>query len=356
MLLPNTIRPTRLAAHIFQEDSTKERQLIRSEEETPVSPEIADFFAKHIVESANDNSARAANFHSPNANHFYEACQLIRDNDTQLLQASKNMADQLFRYIRDDKRISPGNLFVFLCESESLYNGLVAIFKMDTVTAFSCKAVLKGGKTVVELQPSGRVIPEASIQSTQARRQLQKCAIVLPDAAAEEHKFRLKVIDYQVSGVSSFWSEKFLQCEYLVSSTAATEILYKQTKRWANKRAAKLPPEQISRLSHRVRDGIRGTTSVNVREVSRAIKDEDLQKDFLDDLKKAGVYDFEFIPDSELGKKLTEKVIYLAENDIEVTGPSKSVKALITVDKKNPDTQGRFKVIIRTNRWDERLP
>jgi len=228
---------------------------------------------------------------------------------------------------------------------------LIALFKMDTVEAFSCQPRARGKRTVVEIRYRGPVILEAAAQHSAMRRRFQKCALVLPPDAAGQLRCDLIVLDYQVSGVASFWSDSFLRCRYVLSPTEATETLYRQTRRWITLQAGRLDPEEAGRLLESERLALQHEDPVRLPDLANVLSEEDQRMDYLSFLQQSGLEE-EFVPDVDRGKALVQDVGYRAEGGIVVRGPVDRLAEQIQVDRENVDAEGRFVVTIRTRAWN----
>lgn len=346
---PQELTIARLIAHVLHERAGG-RALTLSDMESPLSEDLATFFARHVRAAMADVASHHARFEGDHP--VRRVCAQMQQDPASFVPASRAIAEHLFPAVQQDRRISLGHLIVCICTADPPYDGLVALFKMDTVEAFSCQPRARGNRTVVEIHYRGPVILEAAAQRSAMRRRFQKCALVLPPDAAEQLRCDLIVLDYQVSGVASFWSDLFLRCRYVLSPIEATETLYRQTRRWIALQADRLDPEEAGRLLESERLALQREEPVRFPDLAEVLSEDDRRAEYLSFLQQSGLEEEGFVPDVDRGKELVQDVGYRAEGGIVVRGPADRLAEQVQVDREDVDAEGRFLVTLRTRAWN----
>lgn len=183
-----------------------------SDIESPIPDEVSSFIRQHIILNREHKYTRTAQFLDVPEAEFSmkERCDDLLSNPDHFIRQSREIATHLFNNIKQNRRISPGDLII--CTFSEIGNDFewLALLKLDPEDGFVGYREEVNGQIRTVLRRVEDVLPTG---------ELQKCAFIAPISMRESLEYDLKVLDQQSSRfaakqlVASFFISDFLQCK-----------------------------------------------------------------------------------------------------------------------------------------------
>jgi hypothetical protein len=324
-----------------------------SDLETPVNDEVASFLRRHIVTNREHRYARAAVFCPPPGDPpaFPALCDQLLAEPEQFVPLTQEIARRLFATIKDDARVSAGDLVLCTFTEDAEPSPWLALLKMDPEDGFVGVRETVKGQTRVVLQRVQNVFPSG---------ELQKCAFILPRALRKKRHCDLRVLDQQAARfgaehlIASFFVDKFLQCTVGLNREDVTRAFAYGSYDWAEQRLPDWEPQTVEAFEQQVNTSLQ-KERVDVGRFAEAhIADADERDSYVEHLRERGLEDLTFEPDPTLRQRLTQFVVFEGDNGLQVRLRTADLERgnVLQVGK---DDGGRALVTITTGQWRQRF-
>ncbi|WIF94858.1 nucleoid-associated protein [Caminicella sporogenes] len=291
----------RAIVHILDNNSDTP---ILGEIEQEIDEEIHEFLVKHIIKSLRDDDNRKAKFRL-GKNSVIEACKEIFDNEENFIEASKKIANRMFRIMKTNNNISSCDLVVCIFSSnDSKYIG---ILKLDYQKSFVHEIEYIENYFKVSIIPQDIGLPGLN-------QKLQKCAFIRN--LNDENDYDMIVLDKQNysqdSEIARFFIDEFLNSEIIIDNKYKTKMLKKAVEKWTRKNL-KEDLEKALEVREEVNNVLKNDIEVDIQKISENIfkDDESIREKFILNFEEQGIdpaQPFE-IDKSWVNKKMNKKVI-----------------------------------------------
>jgi len=221
---------------------------------------IFDYFEHHIQASLRDSGTRTAKFQSL-ADEPATTCQDLIEGGN-LVTGSQRLATRLFEIMKQDARISPGDLAVctFKAENDQGHQSFLGIMKIDPTTALRQKRDEDAqGRLFITFEVVSEMLPTVG-------EKLQKGAFIQSfkprndyDMLLVEHQKRIPV----GPRVAHFFSQGFLNAAEALTPEESTRHFVRQTKVLRELLERELQPEEDARFEKAV-EGAQSSKEVNL--------------------------------------------------------------------------------------------
>ena len=310
--------------------------------------ELEDYFVNHIFISINNDATKAAKFNNININQTSGICNSILKGDINLEEGSKKIAEILYEIIKD-QRISPADLaickFYDLGRPTDLF---LAILKIDPSKVFQ--------HTVVKENDKVRIIYKINNEAL-TKEKLQKCAIIR-QLEPRNSDYDMLLLDKQKRTfkkglISEFFTEKFLDANEALDSTKRTIIFYKTIVNELDKNQKLISHHDYIEINTRLLNSINGK-SINVNQWIGNLPVEEHTRELLKTGVKEKISDIEFTTDSQMGGKLSNRVIYHGDFNLRISILSKHFEDVFKSVKQisTPEEGDTNEIVIHTKKWD----
>jgi hypothetical protein len=269
--------------HILDNNS---EEPVYNEYELKLVDETYEYILKHIQKCFKDEELKYAVFNSER-NIVKDISQEYFNGETDLITASKEIANQLFVLMKSNGSIPSCDLMVVSISTE--YGLMLALLKMDYVKNYTHSIDFVENKIGINITPQFVGLPSGG-------QRLQKCAFIKP--LKDENKFDLMVIDKQSKSKeaedygSNYFINNFLGCSIINNERDATRNFIKTTEKWTRDNL-KDNADKAEMVRTSIKKKLKEEDNVNINELSQEIfgdNTEESQK-FVEYAKERGITD-----------------------------------------------------------------
>ncbi|HSG70971.1 MAG TPA: nucleoid-associated protein [Planctomycetaceae bacterium] len=322
------------AAHLLRDT------LVLSDNLLPKTPEVEDYLVEYFEAARSSATRRAGRF---TGKVVSEGCKSALRGSDELLEASRQLAQRLFRLSSTDARISV-SVFLFCLFFDSESNEMTfGAFKLDPSDGLTPNERNDDdGNTIVELAITKDVLPTS-------REALQKAAVISDPNNSPE--FDLYVIDTQSHGrdVAKFFLEDFLEAEYALTDADRTKRFVRAINNARTEIRPSATRDEMLSVDAAFRSALRSeqvntdqfveklTVSADARQVFKEQFDEHLP-------------DREFAVDKKTAGRALRTRSFKGDHGLKVTVPADHYDDMVEVELGD---DGRWVVTIKTKKWEE---
>lgn len=269
--------------HILDNNS---EEPVYNEYELKLVDETYEYILKHIQKCFKDEELKYAVFNSER-NIVKDISQEYFNGETDLITASKEIANQLFVLMKSNGSIPSCDLMVVSISTE--YGLMLALLKMDYVKNYTHSIDFVENKIGINITPQFVGLPSGG-------QRLQKCAFIKP--LKDENKFDLMVIDKQSKSKeaedygSNYFISNFLGCSIINNERDATRNFIKTTEKWTRDNL-KDNADKAEMVRTSIKKKLKEEDNVNINQLSQEIfgdNTEESQK-FVQYAKERGITD-----------------------------------------------------------------
>lgn len=296
--------------------------------------DFADFLREHIFKIVGGDDCKQCKFYEEQS-EIYK--MLSEYDDTNFMDISKKMAEQLYEIMIKNVEIPPGDLMVVRFKAQDIE--YIALLKMNYKESYTHRT-MSG-----EEGNSNLIIKYKSILPTESQR-LQEAAIInLNDMTIE-----LIEKKYEVNGEkTNYFSYLYLKCSSHLSHKSKLAIVTKAVESIQKDNYGEAEQyEQILRAKSIINETLSENGSFSVEEIAEKIFQEKptLVDVFQEKMEKYDLVKEEISPQSERTTRKYEKQFLLTDTGIEIKIPMEQYKDPGRVEFiTNPD--GTVSVIIK---------
>lgn len=281
--------------------------------EQEIIEDIHEFLEKHIVKALEDEENRKAKFRA-GTTVVKDACKLIFENEEQFVEASKLIANQLFKAMKQNNQVSSADLVVCLYEAQE--QNYIGILKMDYKKSFIHNLEFIDDKLKISIMPQSIGLPNMG-------QRLQKCAFI--KEIEEGGDFDLILLDKQTYGgddegeIAQFFSSQFLNCEILVDSRDKTKLFRQSAEKWTRKNL-KDDIQKAQEVREEVAAALKNEIEIDVKKFVIDVfgNDVDLQQNFVQQMTQDGLRDQQFDIDKAWVEKRMKRRVIKTDTGIEI--------------------------------------
>jgi hypothetical protein len=313
------------------------------------SPDIVEYFIRHIRDSLFDPITKAARFRNIIPNQASGICNDILSGRSSLLEGSKILAELIFNIMERDRRISPADLAICLyIDPEVLDNRFLAILLMDRSPVFEHKITRdESGNVKININQVTNVFTQERLRKSAFIRTLEPRN---PD-------YDMLLLDRQSGGqneISKYFAKNFLDAEEAYDASARTKLLYRTLLEVRNQLQSSLPEDIKLELDQRIRAAVTNRSINTDRWVDELPIDENLTNLFREQL-SLKLPDIEFDLDPQFAASMTKKRNFEGDYDLRLSISSEYYSNVVQSVTKftTPDGEIRVRVVIETREWKE---
>lgn len=274
-----------------------------------ISEEIETFLCKHISKMLSDGNLQKAYFSSES--YIQQLASDFADDAMDMIDASGAIANHLFDIMLKNVDIPSSDLIV--CNFSYNEMNMLGIFKLNYKTGYS-HFVNQSSEGV-----TNTIVIQRALLPVEGQKVEEFAIINLGDLS-------LSIIqkDYEINGVKEqYWSTLFLKCTSELSSNKKLRIMEKAAKD-VSKRHFDEDFTMVAQTRKALAQNLEDGGSIAVEEFAKEIfhDDEELKKEYISEVKKAGLKEEVFeVPQHVIGKKLLSHKIK-TDNGIEINFPA----------------------------------
>lgn len=283
--------------------------------EQEIDEDIHEFLEKHIIKSLSDEENRKAKFRG-GITIVKDACLSIFEDENNFVEASKKIAQQLFKAMQSNNQISSADLVVCLYTAEE--KNYIALLKLDYKKSFIHHVEFMDHQLKISILPQAIGLPGMG-------QKLQKCAFIKP--MDPEDEYDLIVLDKQVYGndedaeIAQFFVHHFLNCEVLVDNRDMTKGFKSLTEKWTRKNL-KDDIEKAQEVREEMVVALKNSAEIDIEKFTRSVfgNDMDMQQNFIQHFHKEGMPLQSFEIDKNWVEKKMKKRVMKTDTGIEIRG------------------------------------
>lgn len=205
---------------------TNAEEPVLNEYTLQLNEEIYGFLLKHIERCLKDEELKYAIFNGEK-NIVKEISQEYLNGVKNIIEASKELANKMFRLMKAEGNISSCDLVIVSISTE--YGPMLGILKMDYIKNYTHSVDFLDNKIGINIVPELTGLPASS-------GKIQKSAFI--KAIKEEQEFNLMVIDKQsknkdnIEYGSDYFINKYLGCTAVDNERDMTKTFVKAAEEW----------------------------------------------------------------------------------------------------------------------------
>lgn len=305
----NEITINEAVIHVLDNNS---EEAILNEYKLDLNEDVYAFLNKHIQKCLKDESLKYAVFNQEK-NIIKDISQEFLYGQTDLLEASKELANQMFLLMRSKGNISSCDLVAVSISTE--YGPILGILKMDYIKGYVHTIDFIENKIGVNIIPQHTGLPVSG-------QKIQKCAFIKP--MKKENSFDLMVIDKQTKNKNSeeygsnYFINNFLGCTVIENERDMTKNLVEATEKWTRanlKENADL--QEMVRVT--IKKKLAEDDEVDIKEVAEELfwQAPETKQNFVEFIKEQGAA--EIVPvDKEWVEKKFKRIRLKIDKDIDL--------------------------------------
>jgi hypothetical protein len=311
---------------------------------------LVDYFSHHILASLRDPGIKAARFRNINPEQPSGVCRGILRADLPLVEGSRQLAQDLFSILEQDRRITSGDLAICLFQAENYpYTRFLGILKVDPSQIFH-HVILTDPRG--EAYVSFETLPEAFTSE-----RLQKCAFVQP-LEPRHPEFDMLLLDRQQrlpenGSIARFFSENFLDAEEALDSRRLTEIVYRGLVNAENRVRERLTGEQSDILEEGILQAV-ASRRLNLDTWLESLPLTDEIKQEIDQAVSPRLPSREILIDRSYSQQLARKVKYRGAGGLRLEVPSENLNTVIVSEEyvtNDPQRPPYYRIVLETEEW-----
>lgn len=247
-----------------------------------LNEEIYEYLLKHIEKCFKDEELKYGLF-NVERNIVKDISQEYLRGETDILTASKELASQLFLFIKSNGSIPSADIVVVSISTE--YGPMLGILKMDYIKNYIHSVNFVDNKIDINIVPQFTGLPAGG-------QKIQKCAFIKP--IKEGQSFNLMVIDKgnkeKDEYGSNYFIANYLGCTLINNERDDTKAFVKASEKWTRKNLNE-DAEKAEEMRSTIKKKLREEENINVEQLSQDLfKDQfEAQKDFVDYVYSQGV-------------------------------------------------------------------
>ncbi|MEW9123175.1 MAG: nucleoid-associated protein [Thermotaleaceae bacterium] len=283
--------------------------------EQEINEDIHEFLEKHILKALQDEDNKKAKFRGGTTT-VKDACLNVFIDENIFVEASKVIANQMFKALQQNSQVSSCDLVVCLYEAQE--KNYVGILKMDYKKSFIHNLEFLEDKLKISIMPQSIGLPNMG-------QRLQKCAFI--KEPKEEDDFDLILLDKQVfqkdedGEVAQFFSSYFLNCEILIDNRDRTKIFKNVAEKWTRKNL-KEDIDKAQEFREEVVASLKSEVEIDVEKFAIDVlgNDVELQQNFIQHLNQEGLPGHHFEIDKSWVEKKLKRRAMKTDTGLEIRG------------------------------------
>lgn len=284
---------------------------ILNEYQLDLNDDVYTFLFKHLDKCLKDEDLKYAIFKEDKSivrKISQEYLSLERD----VLSASKDLAKQFFRLMKQNGNIESGDFFTIGFTTE--YGPMVAILKMDYVKNFTHEVGFFKEKLGINIVTQSAGLPGSS-------QKIYKAAFI--KVLKKENEFDLMVIDKKFKSKneeygSNYFTENFLECTIVANERDMTKSFLRAAETWTRNHIRE-DAAKAEKIRTTIKTKLKEEDVIDVENLSNELFDEspDRKESFKEFIQAQGI-DKEIIVDKEWIENKLKRVRLKIDKDIDL--------------------------------------
>lgn len=310
--------------------------VILSEKYESLGQNLCDYFAKHIRNIISSSSVRCGKFFSGECT-IASCVEKITEQGEDLLENSKIITYWFYESFKKEK-----NRFVYLAFAEFIDAETnihyVAVLKLDPQTNYVF---------------SNEGIVEQILTFPDASKPVNRGLIARP--YNYENKYDV-IFRNQSAGkgedpdTSRFFLDGFMEANDVPSPKFLTQLVLKETEKWADRNEDILDEEEPENLMNTVK-ALAQSEEMDVTEVAKeALKEEEMKVRYINNLIDRGLTETVFAPDRSYAEKIAKKATYVCDFNVKISGSKEALSEIMSFEKKD----GKTEVVLTTGKFSQK--
>ena len=346
------IQLEQLIVHIL--DPNNPDGIIQSERTIPLEGKqrLVDYFIGHIQNSLKNPLVKAARFDAIDNEIVSGICKDLLQDNLDLVEGSRKLAQKLYDIIAKDKRINACDLAVcfYRAEKHNRVSRYLALLNIEPSEVFRHKKTQDPkGKLYVDYEIETEVMPTTG-------EKLQKCAFI--QQLDPRSDYDMMLLDRQKHGkdVAKFFIKDFMGATPAFDARQRTDSLYKGLISAHNQIRSELQPHENESLDQAIQVAIK-SDRINLDTWIKALPLSEVHKSQIEQVVSQNLPDREFEIDKTYAHKLIRKRRFHGDHGLKVLiEASEDIykQVIRSVEPINePGALPYYRITIHTNKWEE---
>ena len=313
---------------------------------------LVDYFVGHIQNSLKNQSIKAARFDAIDNEIVSGICKDLLQNNLDLVEGSRKLAQKLYDIIAKDKRINACDLAVcfYRAETNDYVSRYLALLNIEPSEVFRHKKSHdSNGKLYVDFEIETEIMPTTG-------EKLQKCAFI--QQLDPRPDYDMMLLDRQKHGkdVAKFFIEDFMRATPAFDAQQRTACLYKGLISAHNQIRPELQSHENETLDQAIQVAIK-SDYINLDAWIKALPLSEKHKQQIEQVVSQELPDREFEIDKTYANSLIRKRIFHGDYGLKIVieaSDEKYKKVIKSVKRmEKPGTPPYYCIEIHTEKWDE---
>lgn len=346
------IQLEQLIVHIL--DHKRPNGFVQSECTIPLegNKRLVDYFVGHIQNSLNNQSIKAARFDAIDNEIVSGICKDLLQNNLDLVEGSRKLAQKLYDIIAKDKRINACDLAVcfYRAETNNHVSRYLALLNIEPSEVFRHKKSHdSNGKLYVDFEIETEVMPTTG-------EKLQKCAFI--QQLDPRSDYDMMMLDRQKQGkdVAKFFIKDFMGATSAFDARQRTQYLCRGLFSAQSKIRPELQPHENESLDQAIQVVIK-SAYFNFDTWIKALPLSEEHKIQIGQVVSQMLPDREFEIDKAYTQKLIQKRRFHGDHGLKVViEASEDIYKQVIQSVKpinEPGTPPYFRITIHSEKWEE---
>ncbi|MBQ0105868.1 MAG: nucleoid-associated protein [Armatimonadetes bacterium] len=310
--------------------------VVLSEKYESLGQNLCEYFTKHIRNIIGASNAKTGKFLSGECT-VANCVEKITESGEDLLENSKLMAYWFLESFRKDKINFTFLAFIEFADAET-NRRYVAVLKLDPQTNY----VMGKDGTVEQIQ----TFPDCS-------KPLNRGLIARPYDYNNTYDtvYRNQSVGKgEDPDTGRFFIEGFMEAEDVPSPKYLTQLVLKETEKWAERNADVLSDDEPEILMNTVKN-LAQSEEMDVAEAAEeALAEEEMKVRYINNLLDKGLRETTFAPDRAYAEKAAKKATYICDFNVKISGSKEALAEIMSFEKKD----GRTEVVLKTGKFTQK--
>jgi len=292
----NDININEAVIHILDSNGAEP---VLNEYSLELDEDIYKFLYRHIEKCLKDDELKYARF-NPERNIVKEVVQdYLNGIDNELINLSKELANQLFIIMKSNVNIPSGDLIIVSITTDQ--GPMIGILKMDYVKNFTHEIQFVDEKIGIGIVPQVAGLPGSG-------QKIQKASFLKP--IREDENYNLMILDKQKSSKedeygSNYFINTFLGASIIINERDMTKTFVKAAENWTRKNVTE-DAGKAEEIRTAIKTKLKEEDTINIDSFSEELFNEQPQvkEDFSNYIKQQGLNEEVAVDKTWVDKKL----------------------------------------------------
>lgn len=283
---------------------------VLSDKEYNLEPDMYEYIEKHIFKVFKDIDLKKVYFNNEE-NSVKKECLRLKQGEVDFIEASKNIASRLYRFMNQNPDIPSADLVCILFKKDNVeYMGILKFNYKESYIHY------------IEEGEDGREIKIVKQRTALplATQKIDECMLIDTD----DLSILLKEKKYEIDGEKQFYlSKNILESTEVLSDKEKVDIITKASKRVV-KKYCNDDVTKIAEIKNAIAESVENSMTIDIEEVGdKAFAgNPEMQQIYNEEIEKRGLKEKSVAINENLEKRVMKKQRLVTSDGIEIKLPS----------------------------------